>query len=215
MFADATRFGRAHRHGGFENDLFGGHLQRGAGERRRRARSGSWSSGSSDSEGFHSDYGRYALRRARGMRMGGHRRLRSPGLDGFGREGVLGRLHGVHDDGMHNTRTFAVRIPARAMQPHIIPGEVFLFPQHILHLKIHIERDNGQSEAFRAAVPSNLTIDEVLTAVGLQSHNAYRVLLGSSSSTAPEEISRDSRVGSVARRMGRDPRHLYVQRRRQ
>ncbi len=214
MFPDASRFGGAHRHGGFENDLLRAPVQRRAGERRRRARSNSWSSDSSDNEEIHSDYERHELRRARGMGLGGHRRLRSPGIDGFGRERALGRVHGMHDDGMHNTRSFAVRIPSRAMEPQVSLREVFLFPQHILHLTIHMERHAGQREAIRAAVPSNLTAEEVLSSVGLQSHNGYRVLLASGSGTAPEEIARDSRLGSITRRMGREPRHLYIHRRR-
>lgn len=214
MFPDPNRFGGLHHFHGFAHDQPHVRPPRRGGERRRRARSNSWSSDEYDSAGFHSDYERPQLGGALNPEMGGQRRLRSPGIGGFGRERALGRGHDMDDDGAHSTRSLAVRIPLRASEPQIHPDEVFLFPQHIIHLTIHIDRHAGQSESFRAAVPPNLTGNEVLASVGLPNHSGHRVLLAPSAGTPREEMPLSSRLNSSARRLRSAPRHLYIQRRR-
>lgn len=205
--------GRHHLHDVFENNPFEfeGQAHR-VGGRRRRARLDPWSSDDYDNEDFISDFEGHDIRRAMGLGIGGRHRMRHADLDRLDRERRLGRGHGLHD-GL-NTRSLALRIPLRAAEPQVDLDEAFLFPRHLLHLTVHVKRHGDQGELFRAAVPSSLTADEILAAVGLRGHNGYRVLLAWRNGSLREEMPRDGCLASVVRRMGREPSCLYVERRR-
>lgn len=209
MFHD----GRHHRHGGFEDNLFEferrPHRARG---RRRQARPDPWSSDDYDHENFLSNFEDYGTRRATGLGSGGRHRMRRADLDRADMERAYGRGHGLHNG--HNTRSLALRIPMRAPEPRVDLDEAFLLPQHVLHLTVHVKRHGDHEEVFRAAVPSSLTADEILAAVGFRIDSGYRVLVTCRNGSIIEEMPPDVRLASVVRRTGREPGCLYIERRR-
>lgn len=196
--------GRHHRRGVFEDNLFDfdrlPHRREGC---RRRARPDLWSSDAYDDEYFPSDFEGYGIRTGVNLGIGGRHRMRREDLD---------RGHGLHNG--HNTRALALRIPARAPEPQVDLDEAFLFPQHVLHVTVHVKRHGDHGEVFRAAVPSSLTADEILAAVGLRGHSGYVVVVAWRGGGLVEEMPRDGRLASVVRRTGREPNCLYIERRR-
>lgn len=209
MFHD----GRHHRHGVFEDNLFEferrPHRARG---RRRQARPDPWSSDDYDQENFLSNFEDYGTRRATGLGSGGRHRMRRADLDRADMERAYGRGLGLHNG--HNTRSLALRIPMRAPEPRVDLDEAFLLPQHVLHLTVHVKRHGDHEEVFRAAVPSSLTADEILAAVGFRIDSGYRVLVTCRNGSIIEEMPPDVRLASVVRRTGREPGCLYIERRR-
>ena len=200
--------GRQHRHGVFENNVFGFEpLPRPLRGRRRRARPDPWSSDDYRIDDVPSNFEGRDIRRAMGLGIGGRHRMQQANL-----ETGLGRGHGLHNG--HNTSSLDLRIPLRAAEPQVGVDEAFLFPQDILHLAVHVKRHGDHGEVFRAAVPSGLTADEILAAVGLRSHTGYRVLLAERNGSLIEEMPRDGRLWSVVRQTGREPSCLYIERRR-
>ncbi|MCJ1364430.1 hypothetical protein MMC16_003541 [Acarospora aff. strigata] len=208
-----NRYGGVHRYGGLADDLFTlndlHHRSRGGG---RRARSNPWRFDSDNSNGLHSDFEEDDLRNTTDASIGGHRRTRRARLDDLNTEGGYGLFNNGRIYSGHHRRSLLVRIPPRAPDPQISHDELLLFPQHILHLTMHVMRHSDQREVFRAAVPSSLTPDEILASVGLHSHSGYRVLFAWRNGLSMEEVPRDSRLASVIRRTGREPSSLYIER---
>lgn len=196
--------GRHHRHDVFEDGQFDferlPHLLR---AHHRRARPEPRSSDDYDTEDFPGYLEGRGTRRGINLGIGGRHRMRRADLD---------RGHGQHNG--HNARSLAIRIPMRAAEPQVDLDEMFLFPQSMLHVTVHVKRHGEREEVFRAAVPSSLTADEILAAVGLRSQPGYHVLVGWRNGSLMEEMPRDGRLASVVRRTGREPSCLYIERRR-
>ncbi len=194
---------RAQHHGGIHDPLYGELYENENFIRSSRSLLGS----DSNSE---ADYSAYD----------GRRRMAHPPLTEFNLDRALRRGHRPRGAGTHNehhTRSVALRMPSRAPQPQISHDEVFLFPQHILHLTVHMERHGGRLETFRAAVPSGLTAEEIMMSVGLSDSLGYRVVLRwthGEDHMRVQELSRDSRLSSVVRQVGRRPSILHIEGRR-